>query len=361
MTLGLQWWITMATSLEKLCTIKQKLTFMARDLHKQHIESVVNEALSSANVNLQDLDAVAVTVKPGLALSLRVGLDYALKLVEKSGKPLIPIHHMEAHALTARMIQRIDFPFLVLLVSGGHCLLAVARGVSDFLLLGHGMDDSPGDAFDKTARQLKLKNLPQFAEVPGGVAIETLAKLGNPKAFAFPHVLTQTPNCHFSFAGIKFAAKRLIESEEISQDVSASSVLPNAADVCASFQFGVLQHLAKRVQRGLLFCELKGLLPETNKTLVVSGGVASNKFLRAGLVKVCDKYSCKVVCPPPKLCTDNGIMIAWNGMEKLLSQEDFAQDPENVDIQPRCPLGVDISEEVSNTALKLPRIKLLDT
>ncbi|XP_070210225.1 tRNA N6-adenosine threonylcarbamoyltransferase, mitochondrial-like isoform X2 [Littorina saxatilis] len=330
---------------------------IARDLHQKNIDSVVTQALELAIVNLQDLDAIAVTVKPGLALSLRVGLQHAKMLAQQSGLPLIPIHHMEAHALTTRMIERVDFPFLVLLASGGHCLLAVARDVSDFLLLGTGLDDSPGDAFDKTARQLKLKNLPECEGLSGGAAIELLAKGGNPRAFPFPQVMTQLPDCHFSFSGVKFAAKKLIEAEEARLNTSPSSVVSSAPDICASFQYAVLHHIARRLQRAFLFCELTNLLPK-DKTLVVSGGVASNSYLRSGLQQVCEMNSCNLVCPPPHLCTDNGIMIAWNGMEKLLQGTGCTHDLETLDIEPRCPLGRDISQEVIAAAIKLPRLKL---
>ncbi|XP_025094854.1 probable tRNA N6-adenosine threonylcarbamoyltransferase, mitochondrial isoform X2 [Pomacea canaliculata] len=309
---------------------------IARDLHKENIEPVVSAALEKANVTLNDLNAVAVTVKPGLSLSLLVGLQYAKQLVKKTG---------------------VDFPFLVLLISGGHCLLAVARGISDFLLLGHGLDDSPGEAFDKTARQLKLKNLPQCQELSGGAAIELLARDGNPKKFAFPQVMTRIPDCNFSFAGIKFNAKKLIEAEETKLQISASAVLPNAPDICASFQYAVLYHLARRLQRAFLFCELRGFLPK-QKTLVLSGGVASNQYIREGLQQICEKFSCQLVCPPPHLCTDNGIMIAWNGMEKLLQNTGQVHDVDALDIQPKCPFGVDISQELKDASIKLPQLKL---
>ncbi|XP_046543221.1 probable tRNA N6-adenosine threonylcarbamoyltransferase, mitochondrial isoform X2 [Haliotis rubra] len=310
-------------------------------------------------MTVHDVDAVAVTVEPGLALCLKVGLDHAKSLVRLSGKPLIPIHHMQAHALTARMTDRVDFPFLVLLISGGHCLLTVARDVADFVLLGESLDDAPGEAFDKIARQLNLKNLPQFTSVSGGVAIETMASQGDPKSFDLPLMLTQVRTCDFSFSGLKSQAKRIIAHEEKRQGVSRDDILPNAADICASFQYGVLKHLARRVQRSLLFCELSGLLPK-HKTLVVSGGVGSNQFIRSGLQKVCDMYSTQLICPPPRLCTDNGVMIAWNGMEKLLCGKNFsAADPEAVDFQPKSPIGEDISSSVRDAAIKLSPLKLL--
>ncbi|XP_064647566.1 tRNA N6-adenosine threonylcarbamoyltransferase, mitochondrial-like [Lineus longissimus] len=330
---------------------------LARDLHVQNIKGVVDTAMERAGMTLEDLDAIAATVKPGLLPSLRVGLNHARELVRESRKPFIPIHHMEAHALTVRMIENVEFPFLVLLISGGHCLLAVARGVDDFLLLGQSLDDAPGDAFDKVARRLKLRNIPEFESVSGGQAIETLAKLGNVEAVPFVAVMGRNRNCDFSFSGLKAKYKRLIESEEIRQGVAGGSILPNAADICASFQFHVLHHLSKRLQRALIFTEMNGYLP-VEKTLVVSGGVASNGFLRQGLEKMCSHYNCRLVCPPPKLCTDNGIMIAWNGMEKLKLGIGM-QDIDSVDVLGKSQLGEDISHEVEKATIKLRSVKLL--
>ncbi|XP_064614471.1 tRNA N6-adenosine threonylcarbamoyltransferase, mitochondrial-like [Liolophura sinensis] len=331
----------------------------ARDLHQENIENVVEKSLTNAHVKLEDMTAIAVTVKPGLPLSLLVGLTYAKQLALRSSKPLIPIHHMEAHALTARMTHGVRFPFLVLLLSGGHCLLAVAQDVDDFLLLGRGIDDSPGDAFDKTARRLKLKNIAQFASMSGGEAVERTAQGGDPRAFEFPAaVMSHHRHCDFSFAGLKYHAHKLIEKEEAKYDTAPDHIIPSAPDVCASFQFSVLRHLAQRLQRGFLFCDLKGLL-DSPRTLVVSGGVASNQFIRSGLEKVCAAHDCSLVCPPAHLCTDNGVMIAWNGMEKLQRGIDLRHDVDSLDIQAKCPLGVDLREEVHKATIKLRRIKLL--
>ncbi|KAL5006714.1 hypothetical protein ScPMuIL_015520 [Solemya velum] len=334
---------------------------IARDLHRKNIDKVVKEAMEKASVTLEELSAIAVTNRPGLPLSLLVGLSYAKNLSKESGKPLIPIHHMEAHALTVRLTERVEFPFLVFLVSGGHCLLALVEGVSKFLLLGHSLDESPGDAFDKVARRLKLKNRAEFGSMSGGASIECAARQGDPTAFPFPAVRTGYRDCNFSFSGIKFHAQKLIEKEEARQGVEADGILPNVADFCASFQYGILQTLARRLQRALLFCELKGYLQES-KTVVLSGGVASNHFVRAGLSRVCAMYDASLVCPPPRLCTDNGVMIAWNGVEKLKSSKCLVatNDLDSVDIIPRCPLGENITDEILKSSIKSSRLKLLD-
>ncbi|KAL4222210.1 putative tRNA N6-adenosine threonylcarbamoyltransferase [Mactra antiquata] len=331
----------------------------ARAIHQQHIKNVVKDALCQANIQVKDLDAIAVTVKPGLAPCLEVGLTHAKRLVEESRVPMIPIHHMEAHALTARMIEQIAFPFLVLLVSGGHCLLSVAKDIDDFLLLGTCLDSSPGEAFDKVARRLKLKNLPQCNGLSGGGMIELLARDGDIEAIPAPNVHSDQNASSFSFAGIKSQYLRYIEEEEIKQGIVASHVISNASDMCASFQYAVLKHLAKRLQRAFIYCDTFELLPEHNKTLVISGGVACNQFLRQGLQKVCDHYNSRLICPPPHLCTDNGIMIAWNGMEKLKAGRGFAEDPLTMRYTPKSPFGTDITAEVAKVSIKLPKLKLL--
>lgn len=331
---------------------------IAQQLHEVNIENVVTTAIKESGVTYQDIDAIAVTVKPGLSLSLRVGLQHAKQLVLEHRKPMIPIHHMEAHALTGRMIEQVEYPFLVLLASGGHCLLAVAKDVEDFVLLGTSLDNAPGDAFDKVARSLKLKNLKECYGLSGGASVELVAQNGDPNAFSFPQVMVKSADCNFSFAGIISLMHSYIADCEKKQNIQGDGVISNVGDLCASFQCGVLKHLAKRLQRALVFTEMTGLLGQ-EKTLILSGGVASNQFLVKHLRKLCDQYNCRLVCPPPKLCTDNGIMIAWNGMEKLVRGLGVAEDPEKVDIQAKCPLGGNLTEKIINTKMKLARLKLL--
>ncbi|ELU17835.1 hypothetical protein CAPTEDRAFT_106307 [Capitella teleta] len=301
----------------------------AGELHSKHISSVVDNALSRAGFMLNDVDAIATTVMPGLAPCLGVGLDYTKQLLRISRKPFIPIHHMEAHALTARMLTEISFPFLVLLVSGGNCLLALARDVDDFLLLGKSLDKAPGDAYDKIARRLNLKDLAACEDMCGGRAVEVMALSGDPLAFPLHHVMSQKISCDFSFSGLQTSFMELIQREEKRH----SGALPEqiTADICASFQYNILHHLVKRVRRAFLFCEKAGLMPENIvKTLVVSGGVASNQFLRNGMSIASGVHGYQMVCPPPHLCTDNGIMIAWNGVEKYKVGRGFVEDFESV-------------------------------
>lgn len=330
---------------------------VAKELHAKNVENVVQDTLDAAKMRLQDVDAIAVTVKPGLIMSLRIGFEFAKKLARSSGLPLIPIHHMEAHALTARMIQKIEFPFMVLLASGGHCLLAVAKDIDNFELLGSSLDSAPGEAYDKTARELNLFQQPEFSGLSGGVIIERLAQFGNPISYPRVHVMTKIASCNFSFTGLKISAKRQIQAEYERQGLSPDKPLPQAADICAWFQYNVLYHIARRLQRAFLYTEMYELFGH-NKTLVLSGGVASNVYIRTKLTELCSAYDYKLVCPPQKLCTDNGIMIAWNGMEKLLSGRDFVQDPDSIDVEARSAFGKDVSKSVSHSSIRLPKLLL---
>ncbi|XP_044525642.1 probable tRNA N6-adenosine threonylcarbamoyltransferase, mitochondrial isoform X2 [Gracilinanus agilis] len=277
---------------------------VAQRLHRENIEQIVKETLSASGVTPNELSAIATTVKPGLALSLGVGVAYSLQLVNQYKKPFIPIHHMEAHALTIRLTNKVDFPFLVLLVSGGHCLLAVVQGVSDFLLLGKSLDIAPGDMLDKTA------------------------------------------------------VDKIITQKEKEEGIEKGQILSCAADIAASVQHTVASHIAKRTHRAILFCQQRGFLTPSNAILVVSGGVASNLYIRRSLEIVTKATNCILLCPPLRLCTDNGIMIAWNGIERLCAGLGILYNTEGLRYEPKCPLGVDISKQVGEAAIKVPNLKI---
>lgn len=220
-------------------------------------------------------------------MSLEVGAKFGKLLCRKHQKPFIPIHHMEAHALTARMQNpSLQFPFLVLLISGGHCLLAVAHSVDKFSLLGESIDDAPGEAFDKMARRMKLRNLPEYSQLSGGQAIELAAsKADNPLQFPFTPPMLQYKDCRFSFAGVKNVCKFHIETEERSKgtpealqrlfrqfrvflDLAPDEVVPDVANLSAAFLFVITKHLCQRLQRGMEFVARKGLIPIERQTLV---------------------------------------------------------------------------------------------
>ncbi|XP_015214684.1 tRNA N6-adenosine threonylcarbamoyltransferase, mitochondrial isoform X2 [Lepisosteus oculatus] len=284
---------------------------VAQRLHREHITTVIQQALAMSGVTPNELSAVATTVKPGLALSLGVGLEYSLKFVQQYKKPFIPIHHMEAHALTVRMIHSVQFPFLVLLVSGGHCLLAVANGIDDFLLLGQSLDEAPGDTLDKVARRLSLIKHPECSTLSGGQAIEHLAKQGDRLKFYLKSPMGQHLDCNFSFAGLRNQVTQVIIKKEEGEGVQMGQMLSCANDIAAAVQHTVASHIAKRTHRAILFCKAKGLLPQNSPTLVVSGGVASNQYIKKTLKIVTDATDLTLLCPPSKFCTDNGVMIAW--------------------------------------------------
>ncbi|BHF64447.1 Probable tRNA N6-adenosine threonylcarbamoyltransferase, mitochondrial [Sparganum proliferum] len=339
------------------------LPTIASQLHAENINRVVNTALQNADLSWKDLSAVAVTVKPGMAFSLKVGVQYAKEVAGTHG---------------------LKFPFLVLLVSGGHSLLALVKGLEDFLLLGTSLDISPGECLDKVARRLRLSwlNNGQFAECAGGQAIEILAR-SSPAGI--PGIQLPTPrsrdrDCDFSFSGIHVAADLLIKRLEQSTDLSTPQQLDmtQISAVCASVQTAVTRHLCRRLQRAVEFCARERLLPvsvpssETptygntalspeespQPSLVVSGGVGSNLFIRGALARVAHHYGMRLVAPPPRLCTDNGVMIAWNGALLHDAGLRITNDPTLVDYSPRAPLGEDVRDLVRKADIKVKPLKL---
>lgn len=325
---------------------------VAQELHRKYIEPVVDEALNSANLTMNDIDAIALTVQPGLPMSLMVGIKYAKYIARKFSKPIIPIHHMQAHALMARMENKIEFPFLVLLISGGHCLLALVNDVDDFKLLGHSTDDAPGEAFDKVSRRLKLRNIEELSKLCGGQAIELLAsKANNMNEFEFPLIMAQVKNCDFSFGGLKNKALNYLYKLEKQHEIIADGIIPELHNLCGAFQLSISRHLCQRTKRAMIFLERNNYLPENNKTLVVSGGVASNNYIFECMEALCEDMYHTAVRPRPKLCTDNGIMIAWNGVEKWKKNIDIIQDIDTIKMYSKSPIGEDIRDKVSRASI----------
>ncbi|XP_028925525.2 probable tRNA N6-adenosine threonylcarbamoyltransferase, mitochondrial [Ornithorhynchus anatinus] len=265
---------------------------------------------------------------------------------------------MEAHALTVRLTHQLPFPFLALLLSGGHCLLAVVRGVTDFLLLGETLDIAPGDMLDKVARRLTLAKHPDCSAVSGGRAIELLAGRGDAARFYLPLPLAHRRTCHFSFCGLQTATERLVARLEKEEGLEAGQILASAPDVAAAVQHQVACHVAEKTQRAILFCRQRGLLPQGGTVLVAAGGVASNQLIRAALAAAAQDMDSTLLCPPPHLCTDNGVMVAWNGLERLRAGVGVYHSTAGIRYQPRCPLGVDISEQVAIADIKVPRFRM---
>lgn len=274
---------------------------IAARAHAERLDGVVEDALAAAGVTLDQIDGIAVTAGPGLIGGVLSGVMLARGLAVARGLPLFPVNHLAGHALTPRLTDGIAFPYLMLLVSGGHCQFLLVKGVDRFVRLGGTIDDAPGEAFDKTA---KLLGLPQ----PGGPAVEVEAALGDPKRFVFPRPLLDRDGCDMSFSGLKTS---LLRARDALVAAKGGITMQDRRDLCAGFQAAVAEVLAKKTSRAI---ETAG---EELTALAVAGGVAANKAIRANLESVSAKAGIPFMAPPLKLCTDNAAMIAWAGIERL--------------------------------------------
>uniref|UniRef100_A0A1I8Q329 N(6)-L-threonylcarbamoyladenine synthase n=1 Tax=Stomoxys calcitrans TaxID=35570 RepID=A0A1I8Q329_STOCA len=332
----------------------------AQDLHRSKIAAVYERCLEEANIKPNEIDAIAVTTRPGLPLSLMVGLRFARYIARCNNKPLLPVHHMKAHALQARMEHDIPFPFLCLLISGGHSQLCFVQDANKFLLLGESLDDAPGEAFDKIVRRLRLYINPQFQKWSGGQIVENAAKLAqNPEAFEFPLPLARMRDCNFSFAGIKNNSFRAIKRQEMKEGCPPDSVISNYADFCAGLLNAVSRHLMNRTQRAIEFCiEHKLFASNIPKSLVVSGGVANNDVIFQDIAHLAAQYECQTFRPSKKYCSDNGVMIAWNGIEQMMhNTQSTRYDYYNIDIQGKATLGESLIQQVTEANIKCKWIK----
>jgi N6-L-threonylcarbamoyladenine synthase len=284
---------------------------IAARAHVEALTPLVEAALAEAGKTLADVDAVAATAGPGLIGGVLVGLVTAKALAMAAGKPLIAVNHLEGHALSPRLAEPdLAFPYLLLLVSGGHCQLLLVEGVGRYRRLATTIDDAAGEAFDKTAKLLGLG-------FPGGPAVERAAGDGDPRAVPLPRPLVGTPDPHFSFAGLKSAVARARDAARWSSE-----------DISASFQQAVVDCLVDRTRRAL------GRV-ESATALVVAGGVAANGPIRAALQGLAAEYSLPFVAPPLWLCTDNAAMIAWAGAERFAAG---LTDPLDTPARARWPL-----------------------
>eukprot|EP01122_Echinamoeba_exundans_P000779 TRINITY_DN10714_c0_g1_i1.p1 TRINITY_DN10714_c0_g1~~TRINITY_DN10714_c0_g1_i1.p1 ORF type:complete len:468 (-),score=15.49 TRINITY_DN10714_c0_g1_i1:432-1835(-) len=301
---------------------------LAARAHSERIDSCISRVLNAANVTLDMLDCVSVTRGPGLAGCLDVGLRSAKSLVQRlPSLSLVAVNHMEGHALVPRLSDPdITFPFLALLISGGHTQLVVCKNVGDYALLGDSLDDAVGECIDKVARALRL----QFRG-GGGKSIESLATRGIASdEFKIRVPLQRTRNCDFSFSGLKTACLTLIDNDpEILSDDSRK------ANFAASFQNTIALHLSDRVARAAQWCRLN--YPNV-RHLIVSGGVACNLTIRSTLSKLAEREGLILKIPPPHLCTDNGVMIAWAGIEHLQAGKAPVQDLDTLRFVPRLAL-----------------------
>jgi len=289
--------------------------------HMDHIDRLVGEAMAEAGLDFEELDGIAATAGPGLIGGVFVGVMTAKAIALAWDKPFLAVNHLEGHALTARLSDALDFPYLLLLVSGGHCQLLAVEGVGGYRRLGGTIDDAVGEAFDKTAKLLDLG-------YPGGPAVEQEAAGGDPAAFALPRPMLGRPGLDFSFSGLKTAVRQAAEKAGVLGGGDAQ----RRADLAASFQAAVGDILAGRCAKALdLFAEDYGC----SGPLVVAGGVAANRYLRGRLESVAAAAGSRLVAPPIKLCTDNAAMIAWAGVERLALG---LTDPLDFAARPRWPL-----------------------
>jgi N6-L-threonylcarbamoyladenine synthase len=294
---------------------------IAARAHIDHLDSLIASALREAGLGLNDVDAIAATAGPGLVGGLMVGLVTGKALAFAAQKPFVAVNHLEAHALTARLVSGTQFPYLVLLVSGGHCQLLEARGVGDYTLLGTTLDDAVGEAFDKTAKLLGLG-------YPGGPHVEKWARKGNAKRFDLPRPMKGRPGADFSFAGLKTALRQTV-----------TKLVPltetDLADAAASFQLAVADAIEDRTRNAMRMMReragTEGPIP-----FVVAGGVAANAALRERLETLAQAEGFDLTAPPMALCTDNAAMIAWAGVERVAIG---STDTLDASPRPRWPLA----------------------
>jgi N6-L-threonylcarbamoyladenine synthase len=290
---------------------------IAARAHLNHIDGLIRAALGEADLSVAELDGVAAAAGPGLIGGLIVGTMAAKGIAWATKKPFAAVNHLEAHALTVRLSDAVEFPYLLLLVSGGHSQLLVCAGIGKYRQLGTTLDDAAGEAFDKSAKLLGLAQ-------PGGPAIERAARGGDPRRFPLPRPLKGREGCDFSFSGLKTA---------IRERVAAAPADPQTvADLAAAIELAVCDTLVDRTARAARW--FRARYPQ-GTTLVAAGGVAANTRLRVRLTALAADAGFAFVAPPPALCTDNGAMIAWAGAERLRLG---LADPLDAPVHPRWPL-----------------------
>ncbi len=293
---------------------------IAARAHAEKLDHCVEQALLQAKTSLEAVDLIAVTAGPGLIGGVVSGVMCAKGLAQATGKPLYGVNHLAGHALTPRLTDYVPYPYLMLLVSGGHCQFLMVTGADSFRRLGGTIDDAPGEAFDKVAR---LIGLPQ----PGGPAIEMAASIGDPARFALPRPLLDRPGCDMSFSGLKTAVLRARDRLTAEK---GGITRQDQADLAAGFQAAVVDVLAEKTRRA--FADYPQDAP---RTLCVAGGVAANKAIRTGLETVSAGENARFVAPPLALCTDNAAMIAYAAAEQSALR---APDDMTLSARPRWPL-----------------------
>jgi N6-L-threonylcarbamoyladenine synthase len=300
---------------------------IAARAHLDHLDGLIRTVMDEAGLEFGALDAVAATAGPGLIGGLIVGTTMGKAIAAAHKKPFIAINHLEGHALSARLVDDVAFPYLLLLVSGGHCQVLAVEGVGRYARLGTTVDDAAGEAFDKTAKLLRLP-------FPGGPAVERAAKGRNPARFPLPRPMLGRAGCDFSFSGLKTAVRHAAAAFPPGPYMAA-----DVGDLCAAFQQAVGDVLVDRTINALaMFRARHAVLRPPWPTLVVAGGVAANAYLRLRLETMAEDAGARLVVPPQKYCTDNAAMIAWAGIERLARGP---VDERDAKPRPRWPLDPD--------------------
>lgn len=276
--------------------------------HLEHIDEIIEHCVKSAGIALTDVDAIAAASGPGLIGGVVVGVMAAKALALALNKPFVAVNHLEGHALCARVANDVEYPYLLLLVSGGHCQILIVKAVGQYERLGTTIDDAAGEAFDKVAKMLGLG-------YPGGPMIEKSAAVGDETRFSLPRPLIGSGDCNLSFSGLKTAVRKLIESYAPDGNIEHAEISgQDVADICACFQYAATDCLVRKLRKAIEIFKQK--YPE-GKHLVVSGGVAANTYLRQKLKQLAETNHLEFAAPPIQFCTDNGVMIAWAGLERF--------------------------------------------
>ncbi|MCU0902059.1 MAG: tRNA (adenosine(37)-N6)-threonylcarbamoyltransferase complex transferase subunit TsaD [Cypionkella sp.] len=295
---------------------------IAARAHAERLDGCVERALAEAGLGFGDLDGIAVTAGPGLIGGVLSGVMLAKGLAAGTGLPMVGVNHLAGHALTPRLTDGLEFPYLMLLVSGGHCQFLIVEGPDQFRRIGGTIDDAPGEAFDKSAKLLGLAQ-------PGGPVVEAEARLGDPGRFVFPRPLLDRPGCDMSFSGLKTA---LLRARDALVAAQGGLTVQDRRDLCAGFQAAVAAVLQEKTRRALAI--YLAAAPD-HPAFAVAGGVAANGTIRAALETVCDSHAVRFLAPPLRLCTDNAAMIAFAGIERFrLGHRDDA----TLSSRPRWPL-----------------------
>ena len=293
---------------------------LAARSHIEKIDLITKKAIKEGNIKLEDIDAIAATAGPGLIVCLSVGLSFGKTIASSLNKPFIAVNHLEGHALSPRLNSKLNYPYLLLLISGGHTQFLSVQNLGKYKRLGTTIDDAIGEAFDKTAKLLGI-------EFPGGPKIEEYAKLGNPKKYKLPKPIINKGGCNLSFAGLKTAVLKIAKKIKTDQE---------KYDLAASFQKTVEEILYQKSK--VAFKEFKNINGDEGNVFVVAGGVAANKKIREVLTNLCVEENFESIFPPINLCGDNAAMIAMVGLEKFkLQQFDNLDFP----VKPRWSLDED--------------------